>query len=209
MKALAELMEITFYYEVLLSTIRIMIGFCSGLILSLLLAYIIYRYKLFRIIIYPILEILRPIPNAGWVPIIIIITPTIDTSIFLITFIGAFFPIFINIYNGLKEFPDIYQYQYKLLGLNERLVIIKILLPGIAPFFFNGLMLGISGAWLSLIMAEIINGKSGIGYFTWKNYTLLCYEKVLLGIISMGILGSLSSYIISKIGRKYLHWVKR
>ena len=36
-------------------------------------------------------------------------------------------------------------------------------------------------------MAEMISGKVGLGYYTWKSYTLLAYEKVLLGIILMGL----------------------
>ena len=70
------------------------------------------------------------------------------------------------------------------------------------------MMLGISGAWLSVIMAEMISGKVGIGYYTWKSYTLLSYEKVLLGIVIMGLLGSLFSIILAFLSKKLVFWIR-
>ena len=69
-------------------------------------------------------------------------------------------------------------------------------------------MLGISGGWLSVVMAEMISGKVGIGYYTWKNYTLLAYEKVFLGIFFMGLLGGAFSSLLSFLSKKILFWVK-
>lgn len=157
---------------------------------------------------YPIIEFLRPIPNAGWVPVSIIICSTMERSILFITFVGAFFPMFINIYRALKEIPNNYINIAKLYKLSVKDKIFKILLPAILPNIFTALMLGISGAWLSVIMAEMISGKIGIGYYTWKNYTLLCYEKLLIGIIIMGLLGFLFSTIISYVAKKSLFWIK-
>ena len=57
-------------------------------------------------------------------------------------------------------------------------------------------------------MAEMISGKMGLGYYTWKSYTLLCYEKLLIGIVFMGLFGSLFSVIISCIAKKCLFWIK-
>ena len=204
-----EITSYDLYINILISLKNVLIGFSLAFFSSLVLALIIYEFKPLRKILYPILELLRPIPNAGWVPITIILCNTIDTSILCITFIGAFFPMFLNIYRSFLSIPQDYLIISRLYKLNFKDRFFKILLPAIMPGIFTSLMLGISGSWASVIMAEMISGKEGLGYYTWKAYTLLNYEEVFIGILFMGLLGALISFIIEKISKKLLFWVRR
>lgn len=203
-----ELFNTDLYINILFSLKNVIFGFSIAFITSICLAILLNQCKIIDKIVYPVIEFLRPIPNAGWVPVAIIICSTIEESILFITFIGAFFPMFINIYRALKEIPKNYINISKLYKVNIKDKIFKILLPAILPNIFTASMLGISGAWLSVIMAEMISGKMGLGYYTWKSYTLLCYEKLLIGIVFMGLFGSLFSVIISFIAKKCLFWIK-
>lgn len=203
-----EFLSYNLYVNILYSLKIVFIGFILAFIISLVLAIILNQFSILNKIIYPVLEFLRPIPNAGWVPISILICNSINESILLITFVGAFFPMFINIYRALDKINKNYLDIAKLYELDIFDKIKKILIPSILPNIFTSMMLGISGAWLSVIMAEMISGKIGLGYYTWKGYTLLCYEKLFVGIICMGILGLSFSIIISKISSKVLFWVK-
>lgn len=203
-----EIQSPNLYLNILESLKNVLLGFSIAFIIAIILAFLLYEFKFLNKIIYPIIELLRPIPNAGWVPISIIACATIEQSILFITFIGAFFPMFLNIYRSLDNIPTNYLNISKLYKLNRRDKYFKIIIPSILPSIFTSLMLGISGAWLSVIMAEMISGKIGLGYYTWKNYTLLCYEKVFVGIVFMGILGALFSLIISLISKKTLFWVR-
>lgn len=204
-----EITSYDLYINILISLKNVLIGFSLAFFSSLVLALIIYEFKPLRKILYPILELLRPIPNAGWVPITIILCNTIDTSILCITFIGAFFPMFLNIYRSFLSIQQDYLIISRLYKLNFKDRFFKILLPAIMPGIFTSLMLGISGSWASVIMAEMISGKEGLGYYTWKAYTLLNYEEVFIGILFMGLLGALISFIIEKISKKVLFWVRR
>ena len=204
-----EITSYDLYINILISLKNVLIGFSLAFFSSLVLALIIYEFKPLRKILYPILELLRPIPNAGWVTITIILCNTIDTSILCITFIGAFFPMFLNIYRSFLSIPQDYLIISRLYKLNFKDRFFKILLPAIMPGIFTSLMLGISGSWASVIMAEMISGKEGLGYYTWKAYTLLNYEEVFIGILFMGLLGALISFIIEKISKKVLFWVRR
>lgn len=203
-----ELLTTNLYMNILASLKNVLLGFFVAFIVSIILAFLLHEFKVLDKILYPIIELLRPIPNAGWVPIAIIICATIEHSILFITFVGAFFPMFLNIYRALDNIPVNYLNIAKLYKLNRKDKYFKIVIPSILPNIFTSLMLGISGAWLSVIMAEMISGKIGLGYYTWKNYTLLSYEKVFLGIFFMGILGALFSFIISLISKKTLFWVR-
>lgn len=203
-----ELKKQELYENIFSSLKNVLIGFILAFIVACLLSFILYENKKLNKLLFPIIEILRPIPNAGWVPIAIIICNTLEESILFITFVGAFFPMVLNLHRALDEIPNNYLNIAKLYRLNVVDKFKNIIIPSVLPSIFTSAMLGISGAWLSVIMAEMISGKSGLGYYTWKNYTLLCYEKVFLGIFFMGILGALFSVIISKISKKVVFWIR-
>lgn len=203
-----ELLTTNLYMNILASLKNVLLGFSIAFIVSIILAFLLYEFKFLDKILYPVIELLRPIPNAGWVPIAIILCATIEQSILFITFVGAFFQMFLNIYRALDNIPTNYLNIAKLYKLNRKEKYFKIVIPSILPNIFTSLMLGISGAWLSVIMAEMISGKIGLGYYTWKNYTLLSYEKVFLGIFFMGVLGAFFSTIISLISKKTLFWAR-
>ena len=93
---MAELLKSNLYMNIIISLKNVLLGFSIAFIISIILAFLLNEFKILDKTIYPIIELLRPIPNAGWVPIAIIICATIDQSIFFITFVGAFFPMFLN-----------------------------------------------------------------------------------------------------------------
>lgn len=205
---IAELLTADLYVNILISLKNVLLGFSIAFLVAITFNFLLHEFKVLDKILYTIIEFLRPIPNAGWVPIAIIICPTIEQSILFITFVGSFFPMFLNIYRALDNIPVNYLNISKLYKLNRKDKYSKIIIPSILPDIYTSSMLGISGAWLSVIMAEMVSGKVGLGYYTWKNYTLLHYEKVFLGIFFMGLLGALFSSIISLISKKTLFWIK-
>ena len=203
-----ELTTLDLYINIFASLKNVFVGFILAFVVAIFLNMFLYEYKKIAKVVYPVIELLRPIPNAGWVPIAVISCSTIEGSILFITFVGAFFPLFLNIHRALETVPNSYLNISKLYKMNKSDRMKKIVIPSILPDVFTAMMLGISGGWLSVIMAEMISGKVGLGYYTWKSYTLLAYEKVLLGIILMGLLGASFSLILSFISKKLVFWMR-
>ena len=203
-----ELTTLDLYINIFASLKNVFVGFILAFVVAIFLNMFLYEYKKIAKVVYPVIELLRPIPNAGWVPIAVISCSTIEGSILFITFVGAFFPLFLNIHRALETVPNSYLNISKLYKMNKSDRMKKIVIPSILPDVFTAMMLGISGGWLSVIMAEMISGKVGLGYYTWKSYTLLSYEKVLLGIILMGLLGASFSLILSFISKKLVFWMR-
>jgi NitT/TauT family transport system permease protein len=61
-------------------------------------------------------------------------------------------------------------------------------------------------AWFSLVTAEMVAGQFGIGYFTWESYTLQKYDDIILGMITIGVLGMVSSLAIRKAFLYFIPW---
>jgi ABC-type nitrate/sulfonate/bicarbonate transport system permease component len=60
-----------------------------------------------------------------------------------------------------------------------------------------------------LLAGEIISGQYGIGYFTWNAYSLIDYEDIVVGMLTIGALGTLSTYAVRLLTRPLLAWQQR
>ena len=126
-----------------------------------------------------------------------------------ITFVAAFFPISVATRHAVRALPTIWEDSVLTMGGRKRDVILRVVLPGIAPGVFSGLSVGIGVAWICLISAEMISGRLGVGYRTWQAYTVVDYPQVFVGMLTIGILGALTSGGIELIGRRLTRWLPR
>jgi NitT/TauT family transport system permease protein len=196
-----------FLTNVGMSLRRIAIGFAVATLLGVALGLAIGRYKLLRQLMFPAVEALRPIPAIAWVPISIMLWPDNEVSIVFITFIGAFFPILLNTVAGVQAVDAVLLRAGQCLGAREPQLMWHVVLPGAAPQVFTGLAVGMGVAWVSLIAAEMISGQFGVGYFTWEAYSLISYADIVLGMITIGVLGLGCSWLIRAASRLALPWL--
>lgn len=197
-----------FITNVGMSLRRIFIGFALAGVLGVAIGLVIGRYRRMHELLFPAMEALRPIPAIAWVPISIMLWPDNEVSIVFITFIGAFFPILLNTVSGVQAVDSVLLRAGQCLGAHERQIMWHVVLPGAAPQIFTGLAVGMGVAWVSLIAAEMISGQFGIGYFTWEAYSLIAYADIVLGMITIGVLGLLCSWLIRAAGKLLMPWLE-
>jgi NitT/TauT family transport system permease protein len=195
-----------FLMHVMLSCRRILLGFSLAAIIAVPLGLVMGRFRLIHEAVFPITEILRPIPAIAWVPMAIMLWPTNEQSIVFITFLGSFFPILVNTLHGMSLVDPVLVRASQCLGARETSIFREVYFPAALPHIFTGLTVGMGVAWVSLIAAEMISGQFGIGYFTWEAYSLVQYSDIALGMICIGVLGLGSSALIRGLGRLAMPW---
>jgi NitT/TauT family transport system permease protein len=195
-----------FLMHVVLSCRRIFIGFSLAAVIGVPLGLVMGRFKLIHEVIFPVAEVLRPIPAIAWVPMAIMLWPTNEQSIVFITFLGSFFPILVNTLHGMSLVDPVLVRAAQCLGARERSIFREVYFPASLPHIFTGLTVGMGVAWVSLIAAEMISGQYGIGYFTWEAYSLVQYPDIALGMIAIGVLGLASSLVIRAAGQLVMPW---
>jgi NitT/TauT family transport system permease protein len=196
-----------FLVNVLYSVRRILFGFMVAIVIGVPLGLMIGKYRRVRDLFMPVIEILRPIPAIAWVPMSIMLWPNNEASIVFITFLGAFFPILLNTVHGVHSMDGVLIRAGRCLGAGEARLLWNVILPGSLPHIFTGLAVGMGVAWVSLIAAEMISGQFGVGYFTWEAYSLVNYPAIVLGMITIGVLGLVCSGIIRICGVLMMPWL--
>lgn len=194
------------YIHVAVSVKRILIAFGMAAILGVMVGVLMGRSRIATDIVMPYIEILRPIPAVAWIPLSILMLPTEESSIIYITFLGALFPIVLNTVHGVQQTPETLIRVALSFGANNRAVLWHVVLPGALPSIMAGLAIGMGVAWFSLLAGEIISGQYGIGYFTWNSYTLVEYPNIIIGMLMIGGLGTLSTWLVKQASKPALRW---
>ncbi|MBB2992329.1 NitT/TauT family transport system permease protein [Mycolicibacterium iranicum] len=191
------------------SLIRILTGFALAGVAGVVTGIALGRSGRFANIFGPLTELARPIPAIAIVPVAILLFPTDEAGIVFITFLAAYFPIMVSTRHAVRALPTLWEDSVRTLGGNRWDVIVRVVLPGILPGVFGGLSVGIGVAWICVISAEMISGRLGVGYRTWQAYTVLAYPDVFVGILTIGVLGFVTSAAVELIGRRVTRWLPR
>ncbi|WP_094606456.1 Bicarbonate transport system permease protein CmpB [Sporomusa silvacetica DSM 10669] len=195
-----------YYYHILASFGRILAGSLAALPLAVFLGLIIGLSRVTEDLLLSIFDMLRPIPQISWIPVAILIFPSVEGSIIFITFLGAFFPILVNTIAGVANVNPSLIIAAKSMNATKLQLLRYVYLPGIIPNIFTGFTIGIGVSWMSVIAAEMISGKYGIGYYTWTSYTLMAYSETIIGMITIGAMGTVCFELIKIIEKSLLKW---
>lgn len=198
------------YYEDLAqSLVRILTGFALATALGIAAGTLVARSRLAEDLLGPLLEVARPVPAIALVPVAILLFPTNEQGIVFITCAAAFFPILVSTRHAVRALPTVWEEAVRTLGAGRLRVLVSVVLPGALPGVFGGLSVGMGVAWICVISAEMISGDFGVGYRTWQAYTIVDYPGVIVGMITIGALGWLTSAAVELLGRRVTRWLPR
>lgn len=191
------------------SLARVLSGFAAAALVGVVLGVAIGRSRRAEDLLFPPLEVLRPIPAVAWIPLAVLMFPSAEASMVFITFTGALFPILLNTIHGVEGVDPRLVASSRSLGAGRFALLFEVVLPGAAPAIFTGLAIGMGTAWFCLVSAEMIAGQYGIGYYTWESYTLQNYPDIVVGMLLIGVLGMGSSVLVKKLGALATPWQTR
>jgi ABC-type nitrate/sulfonate/bicarbonate transport system permease component len=84
-----------------------------------------------------------------------------------------------------------------------------IIVPGALPYIFTGLQISVGVAWFSLVAGEMVSGQYGLGYVINTSYTMVRYPTIIIGMVTLGIVGYVTSAAIRLLGDYMMQWRTR
>ncbi|HUL90056.1 MAG TPA: ABC transporter permease [Pseudolabrys sp.] len=154
----------------------------------------------------PLIEVLRPVPPLAWIPLSILWFGIGDVQNQFIIFLGMFFPILLNTMAGVKNIePNIIR-AARCLGASESRILRRIVLRAALPQIITGIRVGLGVGWMALVAAELVGANSGLGFLINDARTLLRTDVVIVGMITIGIVGLIIDRTIRVVGRRTMPW---
>ncbi len=185
---------------------RIVLGFGIGAGLALPLGLLMgTRPRAFELI-NPLIQILRPIPPIAFIPLSIIWFGIGDPPAVFLIAIGAFFPVLLNTVAGVHQVDGIFLRAARNLGARGLILFWRVILPAATPSILTGIRLGIGTAFIVVIVAEMVGVQGGIGFRISESREFYWTDKIIAGMISIGMLGLMIDIAMNRLNAYLLRW---
>ncbi len=185
---------------------RILTGFFIAQLIGIPLGLFLALRPIFHGLVFPIIELLRPVPPLAWVPLAILFWPTTEIAIIFIIFIDAFMIIVINTYDGVRHVKREHILLAESMGANRFQIFHRIIVPSVIPSIAVGMALGLTVTWNVVIAAEMIASDTGLGRLTWEGYVSQTPAVVIIGMVSIGMAGYLSILVLNAVEKWMMPW---
>jgi sulfonate transport system permease protein len=185
---------------------RAAIGLAIGGVLGVLLGALAGLVRIGDDLVDPPVQMARMLPHLGLVPLLIIWVGIGESLKITLVCLGAFFPIYFNMYAGIRNIDVRLVEAARTCGLGPLDRVRHVILPGTLPELFLGLRLAIGAAWLSLVVGEQVNAETGIGFLMMEAREFSQTDVVVFGLLVYAVLGLLSDIGIRALEKRTLAW---
>jgi sulfonate transport system permease protein len=185
---------------------RAAIGFVLGAGLGLLLGILVGFSSKSEQVMDPTLQMLRTVPHLAVAPLFILWFGFGELSKILLIAKGAFFPIYVNAFLGIRGADSKLFEVARVLEFSRYQLVTKLILPAAMPNILLGIRLSLGVAWLGLVVAELMGSSAGIGYMILDARQFSNTEIVFVGIIIFAIVGKLTDSLVRQLEFKLLKW---
>ncbi|MBD3213236.1 MAG: ABC transporter permease subunit [Candidatus Lokiarchaeota archaeon] len=198
----------TVFDHLLASLWRVLIGFYIALIVAIPLGVIMGVSKKAEWMISPLLDLFRPIPPFAWIPFALVFFGLGLFSQAFIIFIGAFFPLLTNTFEGVKNTSSIHVDVAKTLGADKFDIILHIILPSTLPYILVGVRVSLGVGWMCVIAAELVglNKPLGLGYLIQYSAQFGNFALTFAAMLVTGLIGYALNNSIKIIENYTSHW---
>ena len=185
---------------------RIASGFALAVVvavpLGLLMGTVRFAYRLLE----PITEFIRPIPSSAYIPIAILFLGIGNEMKVFVIFLACLFPVLLNTFGGVRSVDPVLVETGRTFGLSRIKTLWQIILPAALPHILTGMRISLGLALVVSVVAEMISGNSGIGYFILNMQRIFRVPEMFAGIFTLGVLGYLINVGFLQVERYFLRW---
>lgn len=189
------------------STGRVLTGYVIGTALGIVLGLLAGVSQQVRRGIDPMINAIRPISVTAWVPMALILFGIGNKPAVFLTALATFFPIFVNTLSGARYSEGKLVDAAAMLGANRRQSLVRVTLPATLPSIAVSMRVAAAIAWTTVVVAEMLGAKSGLGYTLMLAYSQFRFDFVVAAMISVGLCGFLTDKILEYGLERRLKWV--
>lgn len=206
-EAFIDVLKTGFYGSTLLGNLlasvgRVAVGFVVAVIVGIPLGLAMARNDAIYDVIDPILEFIRPVPPLAYIPLLVVWFGIGELPKIILIAVGTLPMVVFSAVAGVRGTPAERVSVARCFGASEWQVFWHVYLRSSLPEIFTGLRVGVGIAWSSLVAAELIAARAGLGWMIEIAGRELQVAYIFIGIVLIGCLGYLMDLVVR--GLEYL-----
>jgi sulfonate transport system permease protein len=192
--------------DMAVSLLRAATGFVIGGSIGFALGTAVGSSKVAEAFLDRNIQMLRAIPFLAVLPLVIVWFGVGEAGKIFLVSLGVMFPIYINTVLGIRQVDPKLIELGRVLGLSNRTLIRRIVLPGALPSVLAGVRYALATAWLALVVAETIATSTGIGFLAMDAREFLRTDVIVMTIVIYAAIGVLADALARFLERRLLSW---
>lgn len=190
------------------SLILLIGGYALGLFTGLITGICIGWFSFARYWGMPVLKVVGPIPATAWIPLAMVVSPNAVFSAAGLIALAVWFPVTMLTASGISNTRASYLDVARTLGAGRAYLIFRVAIPAALPSIFVGLFMGLGASFLTLVVAETVGVKSGLGWYVSWAQGWAEYGKVYAALVIMAGFFSTIMTLLFKLRDRVLVWQK-
>jgi ABC-type nitrate/sulfonate/bicarbonate transport system permease component len=210
-EAFRDILHTGFYGSTLVGNLlasvgRVVVGFVVAVVIGIPLGLAMARSDLIYDIIDPILEFIRPVPPLAYIPLLVVWFGIGELPKIVLIAVGTLPMVVFSAVAGVRGTPSQRVSVARCFGASEWQVFWHVYLQSSLPEIFTGLRVGVGIAWSSLVAAELIAARAGLGWMIEIAGRELQVAYIFIGIVLIGCLGYLMDLCVRVIEHFAVPW---
>jgi NitT/TauT family transport system permease protein len=203
---LMQLESDQFWGHVRVTTQEAMIGFAIGVISAIVLGTAISQIRIVEKTLMPYIVAFQTVPKVALAPLFVVWFGFGLTSKIVMAAVISFFPMLINVIEGLRSADADRIQMLKVFGAGRLQVFRKVQLPSAMPFIFAGLDIGIVFAILGAVVGEFIGAQEGLGYLLLQTNYNFDIAGMFAILVVLSLMGLIAHAVIRLIQKRVTFW---
>jgi len=190
------------------STVRLAFGYGLAVLIGVSVGLLMGVSRTFYNLLEPLTEVLRPMPSAAMVPILILFLGLDnEMKVAVITFASTF-PILVNTYAGVRAVDPVQINTARTLGLPRSKVVRLVVLPAASPYIVAGMRISIAVSFVLVIVTEMLTGGGGLGAYILDSQRSFRVADTYVGVLTIGAFGYLINTMFLVVQDALFGWQK-
>jgi NitT/TauT family transport system permease protein len=187
-----------------ISFMRIFTGWFVGISAAVPIGLLIGQFATVRRVFEPFINFFRFIPAIGFLTLFLMWFGVGEESKIAIIIYATMFPVIINTIAGVIGINQTLIQAALSQGASASQIFFTVTIPASVPQIFTGIRLGLSGAIVSIVAAEMLAAQKGIGYLIYTSRLYFRTDWIFVGIVTLGLTGYFSDRFLRFFGRTAL-----
>ncbi|MFM1655155.1 ABC transporter permease [Brevibacillus sp. B_LB10_24] len=197
------------FADIGISFTRVFLGFVAAAVIAVPLGTLMGTLRIAEGAFEPFIGFIRYMPASAFIPLFILWLGLDETEKMAVIFFGTFFQMTLMVMDVTKNVQnDLIEVSYTL-GASRSQIFYKVILPASLPGIVDTLRITFGWAWTYLVVAEIVGAANGLGYMIMQSSRFLKPDKIIVGILIIGLLGLITDIIFKAIYRASFRWMRR
>jgi NitT/TauT family transport system permease protein len=189
------------------SSFRIAAAFLLSILIAAPVGIASSQIPLVARLVTPLFAFTRYLPVAAFVPLCILWFGIDDPQKIAVIVIGVMFQLTLLFAADTASVPGELVETGRTLGLTRFQILRRIVLPWSMPGIWDDLRISAGWAWSYLVLAELVAGNRGIGYFIVQSQRYLETDRVFAAILFVGLLGALTDFAFRFSKTRLFRWL--